>query len=387
MASDPKISRRSDVLPFRVMDVMADATRLEAQGRHIIHMEVGEPGLPTPEAALVVGKNAMDKGNTGYTLALGRDELRQKIAAHYGEEYGLDIAPSRVVVTTGSSAAFTLAFLASFDVGDEVAISRPGYPAYGRIMQGLGIVPRDIYTTAETRFQPTAAHIEAEENLDGLLIASPSNPTGSVIDRAQMQGLCGACSDQGIRLISDEIYHRMTFEGPATTALAFSDDVVVINSFSKYYCMTGWRVGWMVVPENMVRPLERLTQNFFISPPTISQIVAEETFACRDELDLRVKTYADNRDVLISALRESGVVSVAPADGAFYLYADVSPFTDDSAAFCKDMLESAGVAAVTGLDFDERDGHHFVRFSIAGAHANMIEGAARLRAWLPSQKR
>jgi aspartate/methionine/tyrosine aminotransferase len=365
---------------------MADAARLEAQGRHIIHMEVGEPGLPTPAAALAAGKSAMDNGNTGYTLALGRDELRQKIATHYGDEYGLDIAPSRIVVTTGSSAAFTLAFLASFDIGDEVAISRPGYPAYGRIMQGLGIVPRDIYTTAQTRFQPTADHIMAEENLDGLLVASPSNPTGSVIDSAQMQGLCGACGDRGIRLISDEIYHRMTFAAPAATALAFSDDVVVINSFSKYYCMTGWRVGWMVVPENMVRPVERLTQNFFISPPTISQIVAEETFACRDELDVRVETYAKSRDVLLAALRESGVTSIAPADGAFYLYADVSAFTDDSAAFCKDMLEGAGVAVVTGLDFDERDGHHFVRFSIAGAPADIVEGAARLRAWLPGQR-
>ena len=387
MTTDPKISKRSDVLPFRVMDVMADAAKLEAQGRHIIHMEVGEPGLPTPEAALAVGKSAMDGGNTGYTLALGRNELRQKIAMHYGEEYGLDIAPSRIVVTTGSSAAFTLAFLASFDVGDEVAISRPGYPAYGRIMQGLGIVPRDIYTTASTRFQPTAEQVLAEKNLDGLLIASPSNPTGSVIDSMQMQGLCEACGDQGVPLISDEIYHRMTFEGPAATALSFSDDVVVINSFSKYYCMTGWRVGWMVVPENMVRPIERLTQNFFISPPTVSQIVAEETFACSKELDLRVETYAKNRDVLLAALQESGVTSIAPADGAFYLYADVSAFTDDSAAFCKDMLEGAGVAAVTGLDFDERDGHRFVRFSIAGAHTDIVEGAARLRAWLPDQRR
>jgi len=387
MNPDLKISRRSDVLPFRVMDVMAAAGKLEAQGRHIIHMEVGEPGLPTPQAALEAGTRAMDQGNTGYTLALGRDELRQKIATHYGDDLGLDIAPSRIIVTTGSSAAFTLAFLASFDVGDRVATSRPGYPAYGRIMQGLGIVPHDIYTTAQTRFQPSAEQVVSAPDLDGLLIASPSNPTGSTIDSPHMASLCDASAVQGIRLISDEIYHRMTFDAPATTALAFSDDVVVINSFSKYYCMTGWRVGWMVVPEALVRPIERLTQNFFISPPTISQIVAEETFACSDELDQRVQTYAANRDLILETLKNAGVQQIAPADGAFYLYADVSPFTDDSEAFCQAMLEGAGVAAVTGLDFDERDGHHFVRFSVAGSHADMKEAADRLSNWLPQQLR
>jgi aspartate/methionine/tyrosine aminotransferase len=385
MTSDLKSSRRSDVLPFRVMDVMADAAKLEAQGRHIIHMEVGEPGLPTPDRALDVGKVAMNGGETGYTLALGRDALRQKIAAHYGDVYNLDIAPSRIVVTTGSSAAFTLAFLASFDVGDRVAISRPGYPAYGRIMQALGLVPCDIYTSAETRFQPTADQVLMEEGLAGLLVASPSNPTGSVIVPDQMRALCQACDSKSIRMISDEIYHRMTFDAPASTALSYSDDAIIINSFSKYYCMTGWRVGWMVVPEGLVRPVERLSQNFFISPPTISQIVAEETFACTTELDARVDIYRQNRDVIYAALSNAGVHTIAPSDGAFYLYADVSPFTDESEAFCRQMLSEAGVAAVTGLDFDERDGHHFVRFSIAGSHEDMVEGARRLGAWLPLQ--
>jgi aspartate/methionine/tyrosine aminotransferase len=387
MTNSLKISRRSDVLPFRVMDVMADAAKLEAEGRHIIHMEVGEPGLPTPVRALKVGKDAMADGDTGYTLALGRDALRVKIAAHYGDLYNLDIAPARIVVTTGSSAAFTLAFLASFDAGDHVAISRPGYPAYGRIMQALGLLPRDIYTTEETRFQPSAEQVLAEDGLAGLLVASPSNPTGSLIAADQMQALCAASTSAGIRLISDEIYHRMTFEDQASTALSFTDDAIVINSFSKYYCMTGWRVGWMVVPEDMVRPVERLSQNFFISPPTISQIVAEETFACTAELDGRVDIYRQNRDVIHAALTQSGVQTIAPPDGAFYLYADVSPFTDDSEAFCRQMLAEAGVAAVTGLDFDERDGHHFVRFSIAGSHDDMVEGARRLGGWLPRQLR
>ncbi len=387
MTNNLKISRRSDVLPFRVMDVMADAARLEAEGRQIIHMEVGEPGLPTPDRAMDIGRAAMSNGDTGYTLALGRDSLRQKIATHYGEIYDLDVAPSRIVVTTGSSAAFTLAFLASFDAGDHVAISRPGYPAYGRIMQALGLKPRDIYTTAETRFQPTAEQVLAEDGLAGLLVASPSNPTGSLIAADHMRALCAASASAGIRLISDEIYHRMTFEGQASTALSFSDDVVVINSFSKYYCMTGWRVGWMVVPENMVRPIERLAQNFFISPPTISQIVAEETFACTTELDARVDIYRQNRDVIYAALTTSGVQTIAPPDGAFYLYADMSAFTDDSEDFCRQMLSEAGVAAVTGLDFDEREGHHFVRFSIAGSPDDMIEGAKRLGVWLPQQLR
>ena len=387
MTSDLKISRRSDVPPFRVMDVMADAARLEAQGRHIIHMEVGEPGLPTPDQALAVGKAAMDRGETGYTLALGRNELRARIAQYYGDAHDLDIAPSRVIVTTGSSSAFSLAFLSAFDAGDDIALSRPGYPAYGRIMRGLGLGVRDLDTDITTRFQPTADQVLAEEDLAGLLLASPSNPTGSVIEDARLRDLCAACDDAGIRLISDEIYHRMTFDGPAQTALAFNDNAIIINSFSKYYCMTGWRVGWMVVPENLVRPIERLTQNFFISPPTISQIVAEETFNCTVELDQRVLGYKANRDAMVAALQGAGVQSIAPPDGAFYLYADMSPFTDDSEAFCRDMLEGAGVAAVTGLDFDDVNGGNFVRFSIAGAQDAINEGASRLGDWLPRQKR
>ncbi len=386
MAITPKISSRSDVPPFRVMDVMADAARLEAQGRHIIHMEVGEPGLPTPEEALARGRAAMEAGDTGYTLALGRDSLRERIARQYGEVYRLDIAPARIIITTGSSAAFTLAFLACFDEGDQVAISRPGYPAYGRIMKALGLAPLDIYTGPNTGFQPTEANLADADDLAGLLVASPSNPTGSVIHPDRMAVLGQACAERGIRLISDEIYHRMTFDAPAATALAVNDDAVIINSFSKYYCMTGWRIGWMVVPENLVRPIERLTQNFFISPPTISQVVAEATFDCEDVLDDRVDIYAANRDIIMSALADCGVENIAPADGAFYLYADMSAFTADSQQFCTDMLEGAGVAAVTGLDFDERDGHRFVRFSLAGSTADMEEAARRLRAWLPGQR-
>jgi aspartate/methionine/tyrosine aminotransferase len=386
MPMSPKISRRSDIPAFRVMDVMTAAAALEAQGRHIIHMEVGEPGLPTPAPVVAAAEAAMRAGRSGYTVALGIAPLRERIARHYGEAYGADVDPRRIVVTTGSSAAFTLAFTACFDMGDRMAIGRPCYPPYERIMRTLGIEAVELRTSLADNFQPTPAHLAFAERLDGLLVASPSNPTGTMIDGAGMQALGDACAERGIRLISDEIYHRMVFGGDQVTALAFNPDAIVINSFSKYYCMTGWRIGWMVVPEALIRPAERLAQNLFISPPTIAQHAALAAFECTQELDARVDQYRANRDLLLAALTPLGLRFADP-QGGFYLYADVSAFTGDSAAFCRDMLEGAGVATVPGTDFDEIDGHRFIRMCFSGTGADMAEAARRLKEWLPGQRR
>ncbi|MBI1180307.1 MAG: aminotransferase class I/II-fold pyridoxal phosphate-dependent enzyme [Alphaproteobacteria bacterium] len=381
----PKISRRSDIPAFRVMDVMTAAAALEVQGRRVIHMEVGEPGLPTPAPVVEAAERAMRDGRGGYTVALGLPALRERIAQHYAEAYGVAVGPGRVVVTTGSSAAFSLAFTACFDIGDRMAIGRPCYPPYERIMRALGIEAVELRTTLADNFQPTAAQVAATPELQGLLVASPSNPTGTTIDGRRMGGLAGACAERGIRLISDEIYHRMVFDGGEVTALAFSDDAVAINSFSKYYCMTGWRVGWMVVPEALVRPVERLAQNLFISPPTVAQHAALAAFDCTAELDARVAQYRANRDLLLAELEPLGLRFANP-EGAFYLYADVSWFTNDSAAFCRAMLEGAGVATVPGTDFDEVDGDRFIRLCFSGTAEDMAEAARRLKDWLPAQR-
>ncbi len=385
MTKSPKISARSDVPPFRVMDVMSAAAALEKTGRSIVHMEVGEPGFHTPERVIKAAERAMSQTGTGYTLALGLDALRDRIAAIYAEDYGLEINPDRVIVTTGSSSAFTLSFLACFDIADRVAIGRPGYPAYGRIMQALGIDVVEIETTFEEKFQPSLRQVSAIPDLSGLLIASPANPTGTMLDEESLGALCTLCGDRGMRLISDEIYHRVTYDAPAQTALQFNDDAVVINSFSKYYCMTGWRIGWMVVPEDLIRPVERLSQNFFISPPTPSQYAALEIFSCRDVLDERVAAYARNRDKLLAAFSRLGLAHTASADGAFYLYADISALSGDSEQFCRDMLNEAGVAAVPGIDFDSRDGHRYVRFSYSIAEDAVAVAIERLRSWLPAR--
>ena len=315
---------------------------------------------------------------------MGIKPLRERIAQHYTEAYSVDLDWHQVLITTGSSAAFSLAFLACFDVGDRVAIARPGYPAYGRIMRALGLVPVEIKTTLANNFQPTAAQIEALENVQGLLVASPSNPTGTVIDAPRLKALAEVCTARGIRFISDEIYHRIGYGEGDSTALSYSADAVIINSFSKYYCMTGWRIGWMVVPEDLARPIERLSQNMFISPPTMSQHAALVSFDCTDELDARVAQYQRNRDMLVKELGAAGMVFPS-VDGAFYLYADVSKFTNDSSAFCKDMLESVGVASVPGIDFDEQDGHRYLRMCFAGSYDDMTEAASRLSDWLPGQ--
>ncbi|MET4390782.1 aspartate/methionine/tyrosine aminotransferase [Bradyrhizobium sp. F1.4.3] len=378
-------SRRSDVPPFMVMDVMAAAARIEAAGGHVIHMEVGQPAAGAPKTAIAAAHVALEAGRIDYTSALGIPSLRERIARHYRDAYGCTVSPERIVVTTGSSGGFILAFLSMFEPGDRVAVTVPGYPPYRHILTALGCEPVLIETTNETRQALTgeallAAHRKAP--LKGVLVGSPANPTGTMMSREALAGLIAAAEDAGIRFISDEIYHGLDYAFPAVTAAALSEHAVVINSFSKYFCMTGWRVGWMVVPDILVRPIERLQQNLSISVPSLSQIAAEAAFDGAAEMEEIKHGYQENRRILIEGLPKAGLTRFLPADGAFYLYADVSDFTSDSFDFAKQMLEQARVAATPGLDFDPVHGRSFIRFSYARSAAEMREAVDRIAHWL-----
>jgi len=378
-------SRRSDVPPFMVMDVMAAAARIEAAGGHVIHMEVGQPAAGAPRTAIAAAHAALEAGRIDYTSALGIPSLRDRIARHYRDAYGCDVSPERIVVTTGSSGGFILAFLSMFEPGDRVAVTVPGYPPYRHILTALGCEPVLIETTNDTRHALTgeallAAHRKAP--LKGVLVGSPANPTGTMMSREALAGLIAAAEDASIRFISDEIYHGLDYSFPAVTAAALSDHALVINSFSKYFCMTGWRVGWMVAPEILVRPIERLQQNLSISVPSLSQIAAEAAFDGAAEMEEIKHGYQENRRILIEGLPKAGLRKFLPADGAFYLYADVSDFTPDSFEFAKRMLEQAHVAATPGLDFDPVHGRSFIRLSYARSAAEMREAVDRIAHWL-----
>lgn len=376
-------SRRGDVEPFHAMDVLAGANRLIAQGIDVISMAVGQPSDPAPLAVRRAASEALERGRIGYTDALGLMSLREAIARHYAENYKVEVSPDRIAVTTGSSAAFNLAFLAMFDAGDRVAIAAPGYPAYRNIMAALGIEVVEIELDGAPYLD--AAHLRAahaDKPLKGVLFASPANPTGSVISEPDLAELTAVARELGITVISDEIYHRLTYGAPDTTALAYGDDVTVINSFSKYYCMTGWRIGWMVLPQELVRPVERIAQSLYISAPELSQVAAIEAFSATGELEAVKARYAQNRDFLMQRLPELGFPLAAPMDGAFYAYCDVRRHTNDSMEFARRMLAEAHVAATPGRDFDTRQGHRYMRFSYAGSNRDMVEALARLERWL-----
>ena len=377
-----KIARRGAVPPFIVMDVMRAANARAAAGGDVIHLEVGQPSTGAPDAVLRAAEAALRSDKLGYTEALGLTDLRNRIAGHYRDRYGVALDPARVVVTTGSSGAFLLTFLAAFEAGDRIALTSPSYPAYKNILQPLGIEIADIEVGPRTRFQPTVDLLDEAGQLDGLVVASPSNPTGSMLDAAAMKTLVTGCSARGIRLISDEIYHGITYDARAVSALEFGDDMIVINSFSKYFSMTGWRLGWMVVPPDLVRSVECLAQNFFVAPPTLSQLAALAVFDCADELNANVRSYARNRELLLERLPAAGFRDIAPPDGAFYLYADVGHLTNDSAEFCRRMLAETGVAATPGVDFDTTRGNRFIRFCYAGSFGDAAEAARRLESWL-----
>jgi aspartate/methionine/tyrosine aminotransferase len=377
-------SHRSDVPPFMVMDVVAAAARIEEGGGRVVHMEVGQPAAPAPASAIAAARNALG-GRLAYTESLGIRPLRERIARHYRDTYRLDIAPDRIVVTTGSSAGFIFAYLAAFNPGDRVAFAVPGYPPSRHILSALGCEPVLIETGADTRYALTgeallAAHRKSP--LKGVLVASPANPTGTMMTPQALSELVRTAEDAGIRVISDEIYHGLDYAFPAETALRFSRDAIVANSFSKYFCMTGWRVGWLVLPEELVRPVDRLQQNLAISVPTLSQIAAQAAFDGRAEMEEVKHGYERNRRILVEGLPRAGLDRFLPVDGAFYLYADVSHYTGDSFDFAKRLLEQAGVAVTPGVDFDPFLGNKFIRLCYAGSQAEMHEAIERIGGWL-----
>ena len=372
-------SKRSAVEPFHAMDVLARANAMRAAGHSVVSLAVGQPSAPAPSVVREAAARAIRDAPLGYTDALGRRDLREAIARHYAEHYQQTVPADRIAVTTGSSAGFALAFLAAFDPGDRVAIERPGYPAYRNIMRSLGLEVIEV----ERLDADVLRAMHAEAAVSGLLIASPANPTGTVVGAQRLSALLGAAQELGVRAISDEIYHRLTYgDVRDRTALEFSDDVIVINSFSKYYCMTGWRIGWMVLPESLVRPVERIAQSLYISAPDASQIGAARAFDGTVELEAVKANYARNRAVLIEALPPLGFRFAARADGAFYAWCDVSTLTNDAMAFSQRMLEEAGVAAPPGHDFDPVSGNRTMRFSYAGSPDEIDEAMDRLRRWL-----
>ena len=377
-----KLARRGQVPPFIAMDVLRAANQRAASGEDVLHLEVGQPSTPAPAAVLAAARTALERETLGYTDALGLPALREAIAAHYSDQYGVALDPGRIVVTTGSSGAFLLAFLAAFDPGDRIAMATPAYPAYRNILTALDLVPVELPAGPPERYQMTLELLRRHTGrLDGLIVASPANPTGTMLAPSELAGIAQYCSDMGIRFVSDEIYHGIVFGATVATALAMTSEAIVVNSFSKYFSMTGWRLGWMVVPPDMVRTVECLAQNLYISPPALSQHAAVAAFACREELDANVARYAANRAVLLEELPKAGFDRFAPADGAFYLYADVAHMTNDSPEFCRRMLREIGVACTPGIDFDTARGDASLRISFAGSTETMAEAARRLKAW------
>ncbi len=381
-----KIAERGHVSAFMVMEVMQAAADRMEEGSDVLHMEVGQPGTPAPLGVREAAKAAIDRDQLGYTVALGIEPLREAISRHYRDLHGLGIPPERIIVTTGSSAGFLLSFLACFDPGDRVALAEPGYPCYRNILASLGLEPVALPVDHGSRYQPTVAMLGAlEKSIDGLIVASPSNPTGTMVSREEMAGLARYCDTHGIRLISDEIYHGINYGMEPVCAAGHSNSCVVINSFSKYFSMTGWRIGWMVMPEPLVKPVERLAQNFFISAPTLSQHAAVAGFDCHEELRTNVAVYAANRDLLLEALPRAGLDRLSQADGAFYIYTDISEFTGDSAAFCRKLLNDTGVAITPGLDFDPVRGGRTARISFSRGTDEIAEAARRLSQWMAKQ--
>ena len=379
-----KKSKRSNVDPFIVMDVMESARKAEANGKHVIHMEVGQPGTPAPKRAKQFISHEISNNDLGYTVTLGLPELRNRISKLYGDWYNIDLNPERIIITTGSSGAFILSFAALFDVGDRVGIAAPGYPSYRQILKSQDLIPIDIFTELQNKFQPIPKDIK-ENNLNGLLVASPANPTGSMLNKKKLEELINTAHENEVSFISDEIYHGIQYENNPTSALEISNECYVINSFSKYFSMTGWRVGWMIVPEDHVRQVERLSQNLFICPPHVSQLTALSAMDAKEELNTNVEVYKKNRSILLEELPKAGLNKFSPPDGAFYIYIDISEYSKDSLNFCKEVLDKAGVAITPGLDFDQKRGNSTIRFSYARSTEDIIEGANRIKKFMKEE--
>ncbi len=382
-----RVARRADIPPFYVMEVMKAAGERERTVGDVLHLEVGQPSTPAPAEVRAAATAALQSDRLGYTDAVGIPELRERIAAHYGTRYGVGIPADRIVVTMGASGSFVLAYLAAFDVGDRVAVTEPGYPCYRNTLEAFGVEVVPIPVGPETRFVPTGELLSSAGKLHGLMIASPANPTGTALNEAELGEIAGWCRTNDVRLIADEIYHGIEYGDPVPTALSFEPNVVVLQSFSKYYSMTGWRLGWMVLPEELVRPVERLAQNLFISPPTLSQLAALAAFDAAAELDGNVARYAANRQVLIDGLGAVGLDHFASPDGAFYFYVDVSHLTDDSQELCRVWLDELGVACTPGIDFDPTNGHRYIRLSYSESTDDIEEATSRIAGWVRSHTR
>ena len=374
-------SARSAVPPFHAMEMAGLATAREEAGASVVHLEVGQPWSPAPAGVLAAAARALDHDRIGYTNAAGLLSLRGRLARHYRDWYGVDVQPDGLVVTAGASAGFTLAFLACFDAGDRVGVVEPGYPCYRNTLMALDVEPVAIPVGPESRWAPIPELLDAAGPLDGVVVASPSNPSGTVLARDRLTELVEWCRSTGTQLISDEIYHGITYGLRAESALALSTDAVVVSSFSKYFSMTGWRLGWITGPPAVMDAVLRFQQNLYICAPTLSQHAAVAAFDCAAELDGHVARYAGNRRVLLDGLAQAGLTDRAAADGAFYVYADVSHLTDDSLALCRRWLEDVGVTATPGIDFDLARGHQYVRFSYSGHADDIAEGCRRLAAW------
>ena len=377
-----KISARADVAPFYAMEVLKAANEKAAKGDSVLHLEVGEPGRGAPAGAISAAHAALDAGGIGYTEAFGLTDLRRRIARYYQETHGVDIPLDRIAVTTGSSGGFVLSLITAFDVGDRVALGVPCYPAYRNMFKALGIEPVYLRTTMATRFQPTPEMLAEAGPVDGLLIASPANPTGTMLIGQPLTDIIDHCNSEGVRLISDEVYHGITYGQQAETIIGRAPGGIVLNGFSKYYGMTGWRLGWTILPQDMAAPMERVAQNLYISSNVVSQRAALAAFDCGEELEGNVELYRRNRDILLDALPRAGITEMAPADGAFYIFANVSRFTNDSMDFCARLLAETGVAVTPGIDFDTEEGHAYVRISFAGETETVRDAADRLVSWL-----
>lgn len=376
-------SLRSAVSPFYVMQVFQEAETRQQLGLPVYNLAIGQPGTPAPAVVRQAAQQALAEHRLGYTDALGLLPLRAAIAEHTRSWYGIDVPPANVVVTTGSSGGFLAAFLAAFEPGDVVAMPRPGYPAYRNILASLGYVVQEFECGPDHGFTPTLAMLQALDPVpDGLILGSPANPTGAMVAPDRLAGIAAWCRDSGVRLVSDEIYHGINYVGRGASAWQFDRSSIVVNSFSKYFSMTGWRVGWLLVPDELLETVNRLIANFTICPPTLSQLAALAAFDAHAELEANVARYAENRALLLQALPAIGLTRLAPADGAFYLYADVSDHTEDSLAWVRQVLADTGVALAPGLDFDAVEGHRFVRLSFAGDKTVIEQGVTVLGKYL-----
>jgi aspartate/methionine/tyrosine aminotransferase len=384
-----QVASRANVPPFHVMDLLALAAERQRSHGDLLNLLAGQPGTGAPGPVADEAVRLLRSGDPlGYTPATGILELREAIAGHHRRMHGIEVSPDDVIVTTGSSGGFLLAFLAAFEPGDKVAMARPGYPCYRNVLTALGVEVVELPTGPDTRFQPTVSQLSSIPDLKGLVVASPANPTGTMLLPSELAELATWCEEHGVQLISDEIYHGIEYAEPrlARSAWETSREAVVFSSFSKYFSMTGWRIGWMLVPERLRRACDVLTGNFTICPPVIAQraSLAAFTDAAYAELDAHVSRYAANRSVLLEGLPRLGITELAPADGAFYVYADVGHLTQDSMAFCRDLLARTGVAIAPGVDFDTEAGERFVRMTFCGPRADVEEALVRLERYLPS---